>query len=305
MSPSYIQANTNGRLHPAHEPSLSPLNRGFLYGDSIYEVWRTYHGVIFAWQEHWERLENSARALHLDLPLAAGPILAEIRRTVAAHRQTTGFAGEHYIRLQITRGSGPIGLDPALAERPDFVLLVQPCPELPAEKLRLGLRLSLATELRRNPAASLDPAWKTGNYLNNLLCLREARRRGADEVLILNAAGEVTEAALSNVAFVRDGTVLTPPLSAGILGGVTRRLLLERVAAAAGVAAREATLRPADFARLDECLLLSTTRDVVPVAAVDATGFHVGADTVTARLKAAFAAEARAYASAHPELALA
>jgi branched-chain amino acid aminotransferase len=305
MSPSYIQANTNGRLHPAHEPSLSPLNRGFLYGDSIYEVWRSYHGVIFAWEEHWERLRNSARALHLELPFAPDLILAEIRRTVAAHRQATGFAGEHYIRLQITRGGGPIGLDPALADRPDFVLLVQPCPELPPDKMRLGLRLSLATELRRNSASNLDPAWKTGNYLNNLLCLREAKMRGADEVIMLNAVGEITEAALSNVAFVQDGTLLTPPLAAGILGGVTRRLILERIAAAAGVTAREAPLRPADFARLDECLLLSTTRDVVPVAAIDATGFHVGGDTVTARLKTAFAVEARRYAAAHPELGLA
>jgi len=304
MSPSYIQANTNGRLHPAHEPSLSPLNRGFLYGDSIYEVWRTYHGVIFAWEEHWERLRNSARALHLVLGFAPDPMLAEIRRTVAAHREATGFAGEHYIRLQITRGGGPIGLDPALADRPDFVLLVQPCPELPPEKARLGLRLSLATELQRNSAANLDPAWKTGNYLNNLLCLREARMRGADEVLMLNATGEVTEAALSNVAFVRDGVLLTPPLAAGILGGITRRLVLQRVAAAAGVTAREATVRPADFARLDECLLLSTTRDVVPVAAIDATGFQVGPETVTARLKSAFAADARAYAAAHPELSM-
>ncbi len=304
MSPSYVQANTNGRLHPAHEPSLSPLNRGFLYGDSIYEVWRTYHGVIFAWEEHWERLQNSARALYLELPFGSDAILAEIRRTVAAHREATGFAGEHYIRLQVTRGGGPIGLDPALADRPDFVLLVQPCPELPPEKMRAGLRLSLATGLRRNSPTTLDPAWKTGNYLNNLLCLREAKMRGADEVIMLNAVGEVTEAALSNVAFVCDGVILTPPLAAGILSGVTRRLMLAKVAVGAGISAREAAVRPADFARLDECLLLSTTRDVVPVAAIDGTAFQVGADTVTARLKAAFAAEARAYAAAHPELSL-
>ena len=121
---------------------------------------------------------------------------------------------------------------------------------------------------------------------------------------MLNLAGEVTEAAVSNVAFVRAGALVTPPLSAGILGGVTRRLVLERVAAAAGIPAREETLYPADFGSLDECLLLSTTRDVVPVASIDAAGFRVGSDTVTARLKAAFAAEARAYARAHPELSL-
>jgi branched-chain amino acid aminotransferase len=300
----FIQANTNGRLHPAHEPSLSPLNRGFLYGDAIYEVWRTYGGVIFAWDEHWERLRNSARALHLELPFGPAQILEEIRRTAAAFRAAAGFAGELYIRLQITRGGGPIGLDVALADRPDFVLLVQPCAELAPEKARAGLRLSLAREMRRNSAATLNPAWKTGNYLNNILSLREAKARGADEVVMLNLAGEVTEAAVSNIAFIRAGAVITPPLAAGILGGVTRRLLQERIAAAAGLVLREETVRPEDLPGMEECLLLSTTRDVTPVAAIDQISFRVGPDTATARLKAAFGEAARAYAAAHPELKL-
>jgi branched-subunit amino acid aminotransferase/4-amino-4-deoxychorismate lyase len=300
----FIQANTNGRLHPADEPSLSPLNRGFLYGDAIYEVWRTYHGVIFAWEEHWERLRGSARALHLDLPFVPEQMLGEIRRTVEAYRTGAGAAGELYIRLQITRGGGPIGLDIALADRPDFVLLVQPCPKLAPEKARTGLRLSLATGMRRNPAAALDPAWKTGNYLNNVLCLREARARGADDVVILNQAGEITEASVSNIAFVRAGALVTPPLSAGILGGITRALLLRTIAAEAGVAGREEPVRPSDFATMDECMLLSTTRDVVPVAAIDEARFAVGPATVAARLKAAFAEHARGYAAAHSELKL-
>jgi len=298
----FIQANTNGRIHPAHEPSVSPLNRGFLYGDAIYEVWRTYEGVIFAWEEHWQRLRGSARALHLELPFDPPRILGEIRRTAAAHRRETGFAGELYIRLQITRGGGPIGLDVALADHADFVLLVQPCAELAPEKAREGLRLSLASELRRNPAAALNPAWKTGNYLNNLLCLREAKARGADEVVMLNLEGELTEAAVSNIAFVRSGAIVTPPLAAGILGGVTRRLVLERIGAAAGLAVREETVVPEDLPAMEECLLLSTTRDVVPVAAIDKIGFSVGPGTATARLKTAFAREAAAYVAAHPEL---
>ncbi len=304
-TPSFVQANTNGRLHPAAEPSLSPLNRGFLYGDAVYEVWRTYHGVVFAWEEHWERLRQSARALHFGLPWGPDRIGEEIRRTAAAFRTADRSADQLYIRLQATRGGGAIGLDVGLADRPDFVLLVQRCPELAPEKARTGLRLSVAKGLRRNPAEALNPAWKTGNYLNNLLCLREARERGADEVVMLNLAGELTEAAVSNLAFVRAGAVVTPPLAAGILGGITRRLVLERVAAAAGLEVREETLRPEDFVRLEECLLLSTTRHSGPVAWIDQASFRVGPDTATARLKAAFAAEARAYAAAHPELRLA
>jgi branched-chain amino acid aminotransferase len=302
MPVPYIQANTNGRLHSAHEPSLSPLNRGFLYGDAIYEVWRTYHGVIFAWEEHWRRLEQSAQALHFTLPAAPAAMLVEIKRTVAAFRAETRFAGELYIRLQVTRGAGAIGLDPALADRPDFVLLVQPCPVVSDEALRTGLRLSLATGLRRNSAETLNPAWKTGNYLNNILCLREARARGADEVVMLNLAGEVTEAAVSNLAFVRDGALVTPPLAAGILAGITRALLLETVAARAGVPAREAVVRPQDLPGMQECVLLSSTKDVTPVAAIDDLRFKVGPDTVATKLKAAFAEYVRGYVAAHPEL---
>jgi branched-chain amino acid aminotransferase len=295
----FIQANTNGRLHAADEPSIAPLNRGFLYGDAIYEVWRTQAGVIFTWEEHWARLERSARALYLELPLPAGQMLEEIRTTAAAYRAHTACSGELYIRLQVTRGGGPIGLDTALADRPDFVLLVQPCPTVAAEKLRDGLQLSLATALRRNPVDALSPAWKTGNYLNNILCLREARARGADEVVILNQSGDVTEAAVSNIAFVRDGVVLTPPLSAGILGGITRDLVVHTIAPAAGVVVREEPVRPADFAGMQECFLLSTTKDVGPVAAIDESKFSVGETTVTARLKAAFADYARRYATDH------
>ncbi len=299
MSAPYIQANTNRRLHDAREASISPLNRGFLYGDAIYEVWRTYYGVIFAWEEHWRRLERSAAALHLTLPFPPEQALVEIKRTVAAFFTAAGARPEVYIRLQITRGNGLIGLDPALADRPDFTLLVQANPVWTPAQLTQGLKLSLATGLRRNPLASLSPAWKTGNYLNNILCLREARSRGADEVVIINLAGEVTEAAVSNLAFVRAGEVITPPMEAGILGGITRQLLLDKIAPAAGVPVREAAVRPDEFAQMDECFLLSTTKDISAVATIDAVRFKIGDDTLTMRLKRAFADYTRSYAGAH------
>lgn len=299
----YVQANTSGRLHPADEPAITPLNRGFLYGDAVYEVWRSYHGHLFAWEEHWARLERSAQALHLPLPWSAPAMLPEVIRTTAAFRAATGFTGELYVRLQVFRGAGAIGLDPALADRPGFVLLVQRCPQTSDTQWRAGLRLVIAQELRRNPIESLSPAWKTGNYLNNLLGLREARARGGDDVVMLNRRGEITEAATSNLAFVdRNGGVVTPPIDAGILPGITRARLLSRVAPAAGIAVREAVVRPEELSAWRECFLLSTTRDLTPVAAIDGWRFEVGPGTVTAKLKAAFAAEVRAYAAAHPEL---
>ena len=302
MSAPFIQANTNGRLHSAHEPSLSPLNRGFLYGDAIYEVWRTYHGIVFAWDEHFDRLERSAQALHLKLPWTRREMFSEVARTVAAFREITSFREDVYIRLQVSRGAGLIGLDVALADRPEFVLLVQPCPANSLEVMRQGLKLSIAMSLRRNPIESLSPAWKTGNYLNNILGLREARARGADDVIMLNLRGELTELATSNIAFVQDGNVVTPQLDAGILEGVTRGLLLKKVAAAVGVNAGEAVLRPADLPKMTECFTLSSTKDITPVGAIDDLHFKVGPDTVTMKLKAAFAKYARESAEAHPEL---
>jgi len=301
MAGDFIQANTNGRLHDAREASIAPLNRGFLYGDAIYEVWRTYAGVLFAWREHWVRLEQSAAALSLRLPATADHVREEIRRTAAAFRVTTGYRGELYVRLQITRGGGPIGLDPGLADRSDFVLLVQANRSPAPGKLAEGFRLSLATGLHRNHPASLNPAWKTGNYLNNILCLHEARARGADEVVITNLAGEVTEAAVANLGFVRDGEILTPPLTAGMLGGITRGLVREHVAPAAGIRVHETTLRPEDFPAMQEAFMLSTTKDVAPVGWIDAQRYRVGPGTVTMRLKAAFADYVRDYIARHPE----
>jgi branched-chain amino acid aminotransferase len=285
---TYVQANTNGRLHPAHEPSISPLNRGFLYGDAIYEVWRTYDGILFGWEEHWARLRRSAAALFFDLKLTPESILPEIRRTVAAFRQKTGSKAEVYVRLQVTRGAGAIGLDTALADDSVYILLVQENKLFSAEKFAAGLKLSIARTMRRNPQDALNPTWKTGNYLNNILCLREARARGADEVLICNQHGEITEAAVSNVAFIKDGAIVTPRLEDGILPGITRQILIERVALAEDVSVQERAIRPEELASMQECFLLSSTKDLTPVSQVDEFSFANKPGTLTLRLKRSF-----------------
>ena len=302
MPASFIQANTNGRLHPADEPSISPLNRGFLYGDAIYEVWRTFEGVVFAWEEHFARLEKSAAALHLRLPWSRADMLAEVKKTVAAFRHKMSFADDVYIRLQVSRGGGPIGLDVALADRAEFVLLVQPCPRNSPEALRKGITLSIATGLRRNPIESLSPAWKTGNYLNNVLGMQEARARGADDVVMLNLRGEITEASTSNIAFVRKGEVITPPLDVGILEGITRGFLLRTIAPRVAVPVSETTLQPSDLSGMSECFLLSTSKVVIPVKAIDDRQFTVGPDTLSAKLSAAFTDLMGESAKSHPEL---
>ena len=302
LAESFVQANTNGRLHDAREGSISPLDRGFLYGDAVYEVWRTYGGVLFGVQEHWERLAGSAAGLGLRLPLDLGRLLAEVRRTVAAAREITGWAGEHYVRLQVTRGAGVIGLDPGLADPEGmWVLLVKPLVDLTDAELDRGLRAGLATTVRRNDPRTVPPELKTGNYLNNVLALREVLGTGAQEVLMVNLEGRITEGSVRNFWFVEGGTVCTPPLSDGLLAGVTRKVLFDQVAAAAGVRLVERTLQPEDLGGFSECFATSTTQDVAPVACVGERRFALGPGTVTRRLKTAFRAYVEAYNAAHPE----
>ena len=301
---NYIQANTNGQLHDARSVSLAPLNRGFLYGDAVYEVWRSYGRVLFAWGEHWTRLQASAHALAMEIPWTQDFLFAQIKHTVRAFAEKMGNRGEVYVRLQIFRGEGAIGLDPALADEAGYIILVQPVPEITATAWAQGVSLSVGLNLKRNPIDSLSPAWKTGNYLNNLLSLREAKQRGADDVVILNHAGKITEASTSNIGFIRGQCFVTSPVSVGILAGITRQIILQQVATMASLEVKEELTTPADLPAMDECCLLSTTKDVQPVGRIDGGAFAVGENTVSRRLKQAFATYAADYASSHPELAL-
>ncbi|MFN7139700.1 MAG: aminotransferase class IV [Limisphaerales bacterium] len=302
MMAHYIQANTDGRLHSATEPSISPLNRGFLYGDAIYEVWRTYQGTIFGFEEHWIRLEQSAKALYLELPLNRTTLLEQIQRTTKAFFEVHQQPTELYIRLQITRGAGAIGLDTGLADKSSYVILVQPLKENREKWHRTGMRLSVANTMHRMHTETVNPAWKTGNYLNNILCLREAQSRGADEVLMTNLAGEITEAAVSNLFFVRGNTLVTPPLSVGILAGITRRLVIDQAAPAAGLQVREDAISLKHLGEFEECFITSTTKELASVSAIDEVHFKVGEGTETAKLRKAFAEIVNRYIASHPEL---
>lgn len=300
----FVQANTNGRLHSADEPSLSPLDRGFLYGDAIYEVWRSYDGVLFTFDEHWARLEASAHALGLTLPLGSTLLFEQIRRTVAAYREQTKDFGDVYVRLQISRGGGRIGLDPAFADSPNWVLLVQSLPRVSPEKLRTGLRVRLARDIRRNHPSTLNPLWKSGNYLNNVMALQEARRAGADEALMLNLDGELTEGTTLCVAFVRRGAVYTPHLASGLLASITRRFFIDHAAPRAGVAVHECVLREIDLPSMEEAFFLSTTKGMAPIGSIDDRTFATGDSTLSWKLNHAFLDAVRDYSARHPELKL-
>jgi len=299
--PEYIQANTDGRLHDAREYSVSPLNRGFLYGDAVYEVWRTYQGTLFAYLEHWERLLRSAAALHLEVPFDEEELFRQIERTAEAFLDKAGSAMPLYVRLQLTRGAGSIGLDPGLADEPSFTILVRHLRELPQEVPERGLHLVLAGELRRNHPLTLNPLWKTGNYLNNLLCLREARSRGADEVIMVNLENALTEASTQNIFFISGSNVYTPALTDGILAGITRQYLIEMLSGHGTFKVHETALYPKQLNEFSECFLTCTTRDIIPVRSIENTAYSVGPETRTREIRESFRRFIQEHVKSHPE----
>jgi branched-chain amino acid aminotransferase len=277
----------DGRLCAPGDATVSVFDRGFLYGDSVFETLRTYGGVPFELDAHLQRLERSAGLVHIPLPLGRAELAAEISEAVAAAANA-----ESYVRVMITRGQGPMGLDPALAGRPLRVIMVQPLQPPPAEQYTQGIgAISYAT--RRVLDASGVQGAKLGNYLTSVLAMREARLHGALEALILDAGGRVLEGASSNVFAVQGERLVTPPVEAGILPGITRGCLLE-LARQLGLAV-ELRLIPLEEAyAANELFITSSIRELLPVVRLDGRVLGTGAvGPVFRRLLAAFRAHVR------------
>ncbi|WP_242335794.1 aminotransferase class IV [Anaeromyxobacter sp. SG66] len=263
--------NLDGSLVAPAEARVSVFDRGFLYGDSVYEVIRTYGGRPFEREAHLARLAHSAARIGLSPRWDAQRTAAEIDRTLAAARGADApepdaapwNAGERYVRVVMTRGAGEIGLDPALAVDPLAIVIVQPLVGPPARAYADGIPAAVVGVRRASPQA-VDPSAKTGAHLTHVLAVREARAAGALEALLLDDAGFVTEGSSSNVFAVAGGRLLTPPIASGILEGVTRAVVL-RLARAEGVPVEEVPLRPEDLERADELFITSTVREILPV----------------------------------------
>jgi branched-chain amino acid aminotransferase len=270
----------DGSIVPPEEARVSVYDRGFLYGDSVFETVRTYAGEPFALAEHMARLERSAERVGIAMPIPPAELGMELRRAVRAARNP-----ESYARAMLTRGSGPVGLDPALASAPLRVILVEPLVPLPASIYRDGVKVITVRTAR---AADAAHGAKVGNYLASLLALKEARAAGAHEALVLDAAGQVIEGTTSNVFLVRGRGLVTPPEQAGILAGITRAHLLD-IAREIGLDVRLEPVTPGDLARADEVFVSSSIREVVPVVAVDDCAIGKGSPgPVTRSLHEAF-----------------
>jgi branched-chain amino acid aminotransferase len=268
----------DGRITDEASAVVPVLDRGFLYGDSVYEVVRTAGGVPVDLELHLDRLGASAARLRMPVPPRREVELA-IAETMAA--AGVGPHADAYLRVVVTRGAGEIGLDPLLADRPRLVVIVRPIHAPRPELYAHGVSVRIVSVERTSPRA-LDPAIKSGNYLNNILALAEARDAHAYEAILCDAAGRVAEGSSSNLWSVQGGVVRTPALGVGLLPGITRARLL-RLAAAAGIPAEEAELYPADLRAADELFLTSSIRGVLPIARLDDRDLPVG--PVTRRLQ--------------------
>ncbi|HEX8790691.1 MAG TPA: aminotransferase class IV [Polyangiaceae bacterium] len=266
----------DGVLRSPDQATVSAYDRGFLYGDAVFEVFRTYGGKPFALDEHLTRLRRSAERVFIPMPVDDGTLRLEIEEAL-------GVAGndESYVRLVLTRGSGPLSLDPDSASHPLRVLYVEPVVPPPRDAYVNGVAL-VSVHTRRATDETTAAGAKVSNYLANLLAMREAKGKGAHEALIVDARGHVVEGASSNVFVVSGGRLSTPPESAGILVGITRAHVLD-AALALGIPVEERDLALDDVYGAEEAFITSSIRELVPVVRVDDRVIGKGAPGPTSR----------------------
>ena len=253
----------NGRISGERDAVVSVFDHGFIYGEGVYETLRTYNRRMFLYDRHVRRLRRSAAMIALDVPFTDDALAARIAETMAA----AAFDGEAYIRVLLTRGVGELTYDPKATPTPTLVIIVKPQVDPPPEAYSRGVRVAIVDIVRNHPG-SVNPMIKSNNLMNSALAMQEALRSGAFEGVMRNYRGELTECTTANLFVVKDGVALTPPIGAGLLPGITREFMFE-VGQAAGIEVREAVLRDDDLYRADEAFLTSTTREAVPIVAVD------------------------------------
>ncbi len=257
-----LQIYISGKLYDRENAKISVYDHGLLYGDGVFEGMRSYRGKVFRLAQHLKRLWNSARAICLEIPTTRESLAKAVNDTLAANGIRDG-----YIRLVVTRGAGTLGLDPNRTSDPQVIIITDHVSLYPEEFYRNGLEIVTASTIRNHPAA-LSPRIKSLNYLNNILAKIEGAKAGCIEALMLNHKGEVAECTGDNIFLVRGGALLTPPLDAGILEGITRDAVIE-LARAAGREVREMALTRHDVYTADECFLTGSAAELIPVVKVD------------------------------------
>jgi branched-chain amino acid aminotransferase len=296
-----VLVNVNGTIADQAHAVVSVFDRGFLYGEGVYETMRTYHGVPFLFDRHMHRLRHSADLLALPIPLADADIDTRVADTMRAAGLDGSRHHEAYIRILVTRGVGDLSYDLSVCVSPSMIIIVKPQVDPAVEVYQHGVPVVIVSTVRNHPG-TVNPVIKSNNLLNNALAMQEAVKKSAFEGVMRNYRGELAECTTSNLFIVKHGAALTPPLDAGLLPGITREFVFE-VGAGCGVPVREAVLHDDDLFGADEAFLTSTTRELVPIVRVDDRLIGSGVPgPVTATLLAAFRAGAHAITSGREAL---
>src|SRR5262245_60331059 len=266
----------SGQLYAKEDAKISVFDHGLLYGDGVFEGLRSYGGRVFRLEEHISRLYESSKAILLEIPMSQQEMCDAVNETVRLNKIDDG-----YLRHVITRGAGTLGLDPNRCSNPQIIIIADKISLYPQELYENGMEIVTVSVQRTHPAA-LSPRIKSLNYLNNILAKIEGLQAGCIEALMLNHKGEVAEGTGDNIFLVRGGVLYTPPLDAGVLGGVTRDAVIE-VARDAGIEVRETALTKHDVYVADECFLTGTAAEVIPVVKVDSRAIGTGKPGPTTR----------------------
>lgn len=283
-------ANINGRIQPLGAASIPVLDHGFLYGDSVFETMRTIGGRPFQLSKHIDRLFHSAEGLSLKIPFTKKALTDEIFRTIQSYYKKYPKS-ELYVRVVMTRGYGDIGFDPKLCPRPTLLVIIKKFRPLSPKFYKDGMSVAIVPIIRNHPRA-LDPNIKSGNYLNNVLAYIEAKKRGANDAILLNEEGFLTEASNSNLFLVKDDVVMTPSIESGILKGLTRAFIIE-VAKKHGITVEERKIKEEELFCADECFISSVLKRILPVTRCNARPIGSGAvGTTTKQLMTLFEREA-------------
>jgi branched-chain amino acid aminotransferase len=252
----------DGNFYPESEAKISVFDHGLLYGDGVFEGIRFYQGRVFRLEEHIARLWDSAKGIALEMPMSASELTAATLETI---RQNDLHDG--YIRLLVTRGVGSLGLSPDSCRRPSIIIIAATIALYPTALYEKGLTMVTCATRRTAPAA-LSPRIKSLNYLNNVLAKIEAQQAGAAEGVMLNEQGYVAECTGDNLFILKGGRLHTPPVNAGILEGVTRRVAIE-LAEKNGFVVEQRDLTRYDIITADECFLTGTAAEIIPAVELD------------------------------------
>ena len=256
------KVNINGEIFSPEDAKISVFDHGLLYGDGVFEGIRFYNGRIFKFDEHIDRLDESARHIILKLPMSMDEIKQETIKTIKASGMENG-----YIRLIVTRGIGTLGISPYTCAKAQLIIIIDVISLYPEKLYKTGMEI-ITVPTQRNMSEAVSPRVKSLNYLNNVLAKIEAVNSGFEEAIMLNKYGFVAECTGDNIFIIKNKTVITPPAYMGALEGITRNTVME-IATEMGISVKQRVMSRHDVFSSDECFLTGTAAEVIPVTKVD------------------------------------